>query len=235
MTVPEQQHAPSGQWADMSFARSWFEQDAWSEMLMLPREITCSLVAADAAERPGADAGPKRVADIGSGPGTFLAALLDAFPDAAGVWLDASNAMLEVARPTLSRYAGRVQFVVAPMTDLSAIGSGFDVIVSSRASHHLELPELNSYYTQAFRALCGGGWMINLDHTRVSPYWKHRFQSLRRQFLSPGHGQQHPHPAEIPTLDDHFAAAGAAGFGEITTPWRFFATCLIAARRPEFT
>lgn len=87
-------------WLDPEFARSWAEADR-SSYLDLPRAMVGVLASMGA--EPVA-----LIVDVASGPGDFLAALLDHFPDAAGVWTDASEAMLALARENLARFGSRV-------------------------------------------------------------------------------------------------------------------------------
>ena len=55
-----------------------------------------------AGDRPA----PGLIVDVGSGPGDFLAVMLQQFPSARGIWTDASEAMLGLARDRLADGAG---------------------------------------------------------------------------------------------------------------------------------
>src|SRR5919107_5370053 len=88
--------------------------DSLKEMLVLPRRISATVVAAD---RPGT----ALVVDVGSGPGDYLATMLDTFPAARGLWTDVSPAMEDIARPALAAYGDRVEFRLVDIEDLSPL------------------------------------------------------------------------------------------------------------------
>ena len=118
------------QWRDQNYVRQWDRQDLLSSLLEFPQAVAAAIVASEG-EPPGT------VLDIGSGPGAFLAAFLDAFPDSRGVWSDVSAAMAELAAVRLARFDGRISFVLADMNDLTAglvppgLPGKVDVILSS--------------------------------------------------------------------------------------------------------
>jgi release factor glutamine methyltransferase len=63
---------------------------------LVPRPDSETLIEA-AVERFG-EAGPRRILDLGTGPGTLLLAALDQWPEASGLGIDASPAALAFAR-----------------------------------------------------------------------------------------------------------------------------------------
>jgi trans-aconitate methyltransferase len=62
------------------------------------------------------------VVDVASGAGAFLSVLLDAFPEARGVWTDASPAMLDRARVALDHLDG---YRAAGLTDVDVAWKAF--------------------------------------------------------------------------------------------------------------
>jgi SAM-dependent methyltransferase len=75
--------------------------------------------------------GARRVLMAGEGDGRFLAAFLEANPEAAVDYLDASSAMLELARRRVPvRAEGRVRFVRADVLQTNFDGRGYDAIVT---------------------------------------------------------------------------------------------------------
>src|SRR5438128_12138733 len=120
-----------GSWQSADYVGRWAGDDRIGRLLALPREISIALVR---------DAGlhVSHVVDLGSGEGPYLADLLRAFDGARGTWLDSSEPMLERAREALAEFGDRVTFVVAPAEQLGAASlEPADVVVSSRALHHL--------------------------------------------------------------------------------------------------
>lgn len=69
---------------------------------LVPRPDSETLIAA-AVEHFAGTAGPRRILDLGTGPGTLLLAALDEWPSATGIGVDASEAALEYARRNASR------------------------------------------------------------------------------------------------------------------------------------
>src|SRR5262245_59507008 len=109
----------------------------------------------------------RRVVDLGCGDGILLATVLEAFPDATGVALDYSPAMVELARGRLAAFGPRAR--VAP-TDLRAprwdagLAERADVVVSGFAIHHLPDPRKRTLYAEIFDHLVPGGTFLNLEH-----------------------------------------------------------------------
>lgn len=69
--------------------------------VLVPRPDSETLI--EAALSHFGDAGPKRILDLGTGPGTLLLAALDQWPQATGLGVDASETALAVARRNAER------------------------------------------------------------------------------------------------------------------------------------
>lgn len=214
-------------WSDPGFARAWLDADprGAGDLLELPRRMAAALVAEETPE-------PRLVVDIASGPGTFLSVLLDASPGARGVWLDVSPTMLEQARTDLARFGERVDFRTGDMTDLRGAPGGAEVVLTSRASHHLSPSELRRFYREAAGLLAPGGWLVNLDH--VAPdeaVWERRYRSARKRFVPhrPNAGTHH-HDRPLPRVGDHLEGYRASGIAEVDIAWKAFHTCLFMGR-----
>lgn len=78
---------------------------------LIPRPDSETLIVAGIEHFAGTP-GPKRVLDLGTGPGTLLLAALDQWPSASGVGVDSSPAALDYARANAARLglAGRAEF-----------------------------------------------------------------------------------------------------------------------------
>lgn len=223
--MTEQGKAAAAAWTDPDFARSWAEGDGLRDMLNFPRRMAAAVVAED-------NAAPSCIVDIGSGPGDFLAAFLEEFPGARGVWTDASEPMLELATARLAQFGDRVSYRIVDMTDLGdAVPDGADVITTSRASHHLDRAGLLSFYAAAASHLKAGGWLVNLDHTRLEGTWDARLRRVRKRFRAAPEQRTHHHDKPLPTIADHLDGYAAAGIEDVGLPWRAFVTCLFMGRR----
>jgi SAM-dependent methyltransferase len=215
-------------WRQESYATAWAAGDAWTDLLTVPWRVATELVAHEDS--------PRLVVDVASGPGGFLASFLKRFPLARGVWSDASEPMLDLARQRLAPYDGRVDFVLADMTSLSGrVPGGADVILTSRATHHLDASGLIDFYRQTARHLAPGGWLINLDHTNAGNQWDERYRAVRPLFNTPGvtAAPSHPHNYPLPSIADHLAGYEEAGITDVDVSWRVFQTCLFAGRTPS--
>ncbi|MGH9055560.1 MAG: class I SAM-dependent methyltransferase [Acidimicrobiales bacterium] len=215
-------------WQDREFAEDWVKADGSEGMLGLPRRMAAAIAAHDRPES-------SLVIDIASGPGAFLAAMLDELPSARGIWTDASEAMADEARRRLTAYGERVELRTVDMTDLATAGlpSGTDVIVTSRAAHHLDRAELHRFYRQAAELLAPGGWLVNLDHIGPADVWDRRLRAVRPRFVpSAGEGPKHHHNYPLTGVADHLDAYREAGIDDVEVVWRGFYTCLFMGRRP---
>jgi release factor glutamine methyltransferase len=94
---------------------------------LIPRPDSETLIEA-ALEHFGTD-GPRRVLDLGTGPGTLLLASLDQWPDASGVGVDRSDAALLMANRNAERLglSNRAEFRVGNWSE--GIEERFDLIL----------------------------------------------------------------------------------------------------------
>lgn len=95
---------------------------------LVPRPDSETLIAA-AVEHFAGTQGPKRILDLGTGPGTLLLAALDEWPGASGLGIDASDAALGYARRNAGRLgmAGRAEFRSGDWAE--GIDERFDLIL----------------------------------------------------------------------------------------------------------
>jgi SAM-dependent methyltransferase len=215
-----------GSWQSADYVGRWADDDVLGQILATPRRISLALLA-DA----GVDV--RHVVDLGSGEGPYLADCLRAYPEARGTWLDSSAPMLERAREALAELADRVTFVVAPAEELGAAGiEPADVVVSSRALHHLTPAELARAYREVRGLLNPGGWFFNLDHVGAAGGWEQRYRRIREQFTGKRRRELQPHREDEPLqpVADHLRYLEQAGFAAVDVPWRLLYTALFAAR-----
>jgi SAM-dependent methyltransferase len=217
---------PAGSWAADDFVDRWIAADSLAAALELPRRISAALVAQSGIE-------VRRVVDVGSGTGTFLRTLLEAFPEAEGVWVDASLAMRDRAVTSLADLGSRVTFALGDLREPDAIPLEGDVVVSARAAHHLDAGSIERLYRAVATALSPGGFLCNLDHIAAPGDWRARYRQIRPLFVGGGGGAPHEHDAPPLPLDRHLAWLREAGFQDPDVPWRLFWTALVVARTPS--
>jgi SAM-dependent methyltransferase len=223
--VTQQGQEAAAVWREAGFARGWAESDVFSDMLDFPRHIAAAVVAGD-------NPAPACVVDVGSGPGAVLSVFLERFPSARGIWTDASEAMLGLAREQLAPFGDRVEYRIVDMTDLAGAGlpPDADVITTSRAAHHLDREGLFAFYAQAAALLPPGGWLVNLDHIGPDDVWDQRLRAARKQFATAPEGPRHHHNYPLTSVRDHLEAYAAAGISDAEVVWRAFYTCLFMGR-----
>ncbi|HWH22316.1 MAG TPA: peptide chain release factor N(5)-glutamine methyltransferase [Allosphingosinicella sp.] len=95
--------------------------------VLIPRPDSETLI--EAAVAHFGKAGPKRVLDLGTGPGTLLLAALAEWPEASGLGIDASEAALSYARRNAGRLglSGRAEFRRGDWAE--ALEERFDLIL----------------------------------------------------------------------------------------------------------
>jgi release factor glutamine methyltransferase len=96
--------------------------------VLIPRPDSETLIAAGVEHFAGR-AGPARILDLGTGPGTLLLAALDEWPGATGIGVDASPVALSFAQRNAERLglAGRAAFQLGDWT--AGLGGRFDLIL----------------------------------------------------------------------------------------------------------
>jgi SAM-dependent methyltransferase len=214
-------------WRQAEYTNEWVKRDDRIDLLELPRAIAAAVVHHD---RPST----ALVVDVASGPGTFLSVFLDQFGEARGIWQDASDSMQAHAVERLGRFGDRVTFKPGDMTDLagSGIPAGVDVIVTSRAAHHLDRDGLHEFYAEAASLLAPGGWLINLDHVGPVDVWNKRLRAVRPRFAgNAGTEKPHHHNYPLTSVADHLEGFRAAGITDLEITWRAFYTCLFMGRK----
>ena len=235
--VASQGQQAAAPWRDAGFARAWAEGDSFRDLLDFPRRMAAAIVAG---ERPE----PGTIVDVGAGPGAVLEVFLEQFPSARGIWTDASEAMLGLAKEQLARFGDRVDYRIADMTDLDGVGlpAKADIITPSRAAHHLDRDGLLAFYTDVAARLAPGGWLVNLDHigpaSQAGPpaaagfddVWDQRLRAARKKFGVSPDAPKHHHNYPLTSLSDHLDAFAAAGITDVEVPWRSFYTCLFMGR-----
>lgn len=95
---------------------------------LVPRPDSETLIAA-AVEHFEGSSGPRRILDLGTGPGTLLLAALDEWPRASGLGIDASESALSYARSNAARLgmSDRAEFRIGDWA--AGIDERFDLIL----------------------------------------------------------------------------------------------------------
>ena len=150
---------------DRADARRWLRRwDAQQERYLAAREERFRAMGdvLESVLRP-----PRRVLDLGCGPGSLSLRLLDRFPGLSVTGVDHDPVLLKIGSTALGARGGRIRWVDA---DLRAAGwdaelgpGAFDAAVSTTALHWLTPRELTGLYQRLAERIRPGGLFLNGD------------------------------------------------------------------------
>ena len=170
----------------------------------------------------------RRILDLGTGDGRLLALLRLARPQAHGVGIDFSPAMLSAAR---KRFEGDAMVAVVehdldrPISDLGR----FDVVVSSFAIHHCTDQRKRSLYAEIFALLEPGGVSCNLEHV-ASPT-----EALHERFLrAVGYTRETEDPSnQLLDVETQLRWLRDIGFVDVDCFWKWLELALLVGMKPR--
>jgi tRNA (cmo5U34)-methyltransferase len=225
---------------DLETVRSHFDEEALeydqSILRLVPHyheqhEVILQLLPFDTAS-------PLRMLDLGCGTGVLSHVLLRAFPNAQLVSLDLSAKMIETAKRNLAAFGDRL---TARQADFGKeeIGSGYDLVVSGLAIHHLDDPGKQDLYRRILRALNPGGMFINREIVLgATPALTRRYEQWWRQFVR-ANGQtdetwfQKYVAEDLPaSVEDQLAWLQRAGFTDVGCHWRYISFAIFGGSKP---
>jgi tRNA (cmo5U34)-methyltransferase len=176
--------------------------------------------------------------DLGTGTSALAHLLLRFFPNANVCAFDLAENMLEVCRGRLSAFSDRVTFMRGDFS-VDAIGSGYDVILSGLAIHHLTHQKKKELFERIFCALNPGGILIIRDIALgATPALTELYERLWREFMrSSGEDDsvwfEKYLSEDIPaSVEDQTAWLRDAGFIEVACHWRHLNFAIFGGRRP---
>lgn len=136
----------------------------WAETALARRPVRPEIFDAFARE---IGTGPRRVLELGSGPGFLADHLLRANPELDYVALDFSGAMHQLAADRLGERVARVTFVERSFREPAWVaGLGlFDIVVTNQAVHELRHKDYaTTLHAQVRPLLAPGGRYLVCDH-----------------------------------------------------------------------
>jgi trans-aconitate methyltransferase len=168
-------------WQAETYHRISAPQQAWGDKVLAALEL----------------AGNERVLDAGCGTGRLTARLAERLPAGHVIALEASPAMLDVARRELARFGERVSFVQARLAK-DELPAGLDVVFSTATFHWvLDHDALFATIARALvpggklHAQCGGAGNLERAHALVEsvrsrPTYQSYFSGMRDPWLFAG-------------------------------------------------
>ena len=166
----------------------------------------------------------ERILDLGTGDGRLLALLLLRCPEAQGIALDFSSAMIEQAS---ERFRGddRVRVVEhdlgQPLPDLGT----HDAVCSSFTIHHVSHERKRSLYREIWEILEPGGVFCNLEHVS-SPTSR-----LHQRFLDMIGGQEDESNILL-DVETQLLWLREIGFQDVDCLWKWRELALLAGVKP---
>ena len=129
------------------------------------------------------------VLDLGCGPGSTMAPVLEAFPEAQVVGIDLDPTMLCLAEPRLVAYGERARLIQADLRDPNwprALPDAMDAAISATSLHWLAPRTLARVYEQLAGVLRPGGIFLNADHVgsesaAIQAAWERRRKEMRAE------------------------------------------------------
>ncbi len=181
---------------------------------------------------------PLKIVDLGCGTGLLSHALLRAFPLAELVAWDLTANMLETCKQNLAPYLDRAGFRQGDFGK-DDIGSGYDLVVSGFAIHHLDTAGKQNLYRRIFHALQPGGVFINKEITlgatpaitKCYEQWWHEF--VRANGEDDNAWFRKYVDEDIPaSVEDQLNWLTQAGFVDVGCHWRYFNFAIFGGRKP---
>lgn len=186
---------------------------------------------------PFASDQPVRALDLGCGTGVLSHVILRAFPHARVVACDLAENMLQTAKGNLAKYADRVEFRRADFGSAD-LGSGYDLIVSGLAIHHLDDPGKQKLYQRLFSALNPGGMFLNREIVLgATPKLTKLYEQWWRSFVT-ANGEsdeewfQKYFEEDLPaSVEDQLQWLRDAGFSDVACHWKYINFAIFGGSR----
>lgn len=166
--------------------------------------------------------------DLGCGTGILSYLLLSRFPGVQVTAFDLAENMLAVCATNLSAYGDRLALIKGNFAQ-DDFGSGYDIIVSGLATHHLEDTEKQRLYKRIYDALKHGGVFINREVVLgETPSLTDRYLCFWREYIrSNGEDDEiwynkHLDEDFPATVADQLCWLKEAGFIDFGCYWRYF-------------
>lgn len=140
------------------------DMDVWHPNRAKMASIVCEILPFNKTEK-------LNILDLGVGTGYLTHRLIEAFPNAEIIAVDAAELMVEKAKVRLKDHLEHITFLISAFQELSRKEntlSGIDVVVSSFALHHLYREEKLMLFKYIHSIVKPNGWFINCDLIKIA-------------------------------------------------------------------
>lgn len=168
-----------------------------------------------------------KVLDLGAGTGILSALILQAFPQANVAAFDIAQNMLKICQTNLRAFQERLTLQQGNFA-ADDFGSGYDLVVSGLAIHHLEGAGKQQLFHKLFQSMNPGGILLVRDIvTGASPRLTEQYEQLWRQYMK-ANGEddaawfQNYLKEDIPSsVEEQTKWLAEAGFADVGCHWRY--------------
>ncbi|MCC3406254.1 MAG: class I SAM-dependent methyltransferase [Microcoleus sp. PH2017_10_PVI_O_A] len=168
-----------------------------------------------------------KVLDLGAGTGILSAMILQTYPQANLTAFDMAENMLKVCQTNLSAFGERLTLQQGNFAE-DDFGSGYDLVVSGLAIHHLDIEGKQKLFHKLFQSMNAGGILLIRDIvTGATPKLTEQYEDLWRQYMK-ANGEddaawfQNYLKEDIPSsVEEQTKWLAEAGFAEVGCHWRY--------------
>ncbi|TAG70714.1 MAG: class I SAM-dependent methyltransferase [Oscillatoriales cyanobacterium] len=157
-----------------------------------------------------------KVLDLGAGTGILSAMILQAFPQAKVTAFDMAENMLKVCQTNLSAFQERLTLQQGNFAE-DDFGSGYDLVVSGLAIHHLDGEQKKQLFHKLFHSMNAGGILLIRE----------QYEHLWRQYIK-ANGEDDAAcfnsylKEDIPSsVEEQTKWLAEAGFADAACHWRY--------------
>ncbi|MEG4806066.1 class I SAM-dependent methyltransferase [Microcoleus sp. F8-D3] len=168
-----------------------------------------------------------KVLDLGAGTGILSALILQAFPQANVAAFDIAENMLKICQTNLSAFGKRLTLQQGNFAE-DDFGSGYDLVVSGLAIHHLDSEGKQKLFQKLFHSMNPRGILLIRDIvTGATPRLTEQYEQLWRQYMK-ANGEddaawfQKYLEEDIPSsVEEQTKWLAEAGFADAGCHWRY--------------
>ena len=168
-----------------------------------------------------------KVLDLGAGTGILSALILQAFPQANVTAFDMAGNMLKICQTNLSAFRERLTLQQGNFAE-DDFGSGYDLVVSGLAIHHLDGAGKQQLFHKLFHSMNAGGILLIRDIViGTTPKLTEQYENLWRQYMK-ANGEddkawfQNYLTEDLPSsVEEQTKWLSEAGFADAACHWRY--------------